>query len=464
MGDAVKAIIASRAAARCRRHMRMLRPGTAWHRASAYVTNAPYRGGTHLPDVDGRDARVRRRRRRARPARPADTTAIFYVAARGHHADIGGITPGSAPAHSTSVDQEGVLLDDHLLVADGRFLTDELRAVLVGGRYPARDPDQNIADLRAQVAACEKGIAELRRVVAHYGLDVVHAYMGHVEANAEASVRRLLRRACPAARSSARPTTDRRCRSPCRSTATTGSAVIDFTGTSGPHPGNFNAPRAVCHAAVLYVLRLLVGEPIPLNAGAMAPVELIIPEPSMIAPRYPVGGGGGQRRDQPADRRRAPRCVRRGRCVAGNDEQPVVRQRPPPVLRDDLRRRGRNGDGRRGERRAHTHDELPPHRSRGARVALPGAGRGVLDPARFGWRRCAPGRRRRAATSVVRRGDGGQHLVVTTSRWPPTAWPADRRAPWASTGSIRADGSIEALGWAWCIEPGRSRRGDFGRR
>jgi 5-oxoprolinase (ATP-hydrolysing) len=295
MADAVKAIIAARAE-------RAVAGGTAGDAASgtvghgmapgeSYATNAPYRGGTHLPDVTVvtpvfAEALTAAPGAAADPGQAMDRP-VFYVAARGHHADIGGVTPGSAPAHSTSVEQEGVLLDDHLLVAGGRFLADELRTALARGPYPARAPDQNIADLRAQVAACEKGIAELRRVVAHYGLDVVHAYMGHVEANAEASVRRLLGGLSDGAFTCA--TDDgSQVSVAVRVDRSAGSAVIDFTGTSGTHSGNFNAPRAVCHAAVLYVLRLLVGDRIPLNAGAMAPVELIIPDPSMISPRYPA--------------------------------------------------------------------------------------------------------------------------------------------------------------------------------
>jgi 5-oxoprolinase (ATP-hydrolysing) len=246
-----------------------------------FVLNAPYNGGTHLPDItvikpvfstsDGSDG----------------SEIIFYVASRGHHADVGGMTPGSAPADSVSVEQEGVLLDNVKLVERGRFLDTEIRQLLAAEPYPARNPDQNVADLKAQVAACEKGTTELLAVIDHYGLDVVHAYMGHVRHNAEESVRRLIGSLDDSSftyqtddgyQVSVAITVDREARS----------ATIDFAGTSGPHPGNYNAPRAVCQAAVLYVFRCMVDEDIPLNAGGLVPMELIIPEPSMINPHYPA--------------------------------------------------------------------------------------------------------------------------------------------------------------------------------
>ena len=240
-----------------------------------FVLNAPYNGGTHLPDITV-----------VKPVFDGDEI-IFYVASRGHHADVGGMTPGSAPPESTSVDQEGVLLNGEKLVEGGVFLEDDLRALLASGPWPARSPDQNVADLKAQVAACEKGMTELLTVVDHYGLSVVHAYMAHVKRNAEDSVRRLVGTL-----------------SDCSFTCGTddghqvavaitvnreeGSATLDFTGTSGTHPGNFNAPRAVCQAAVLYVFRCMVDDDIPLNAGCMVPLELVIPSPSMINPEYPA--------------------------------------------------------------------------------------------------------------------------------------------------------------------------------
>jgi 5-oxoprolinase (ATP-hydrolysing) len=246
-------------------------------RGDAYVLNNPYNGGTHLPDVTVIKPVFDRSGERV----------IFYVASRGHHADIGGITPGSMPPDSTSVEQEGVLLDNLLLVDGGRFLEAEIRERLASGPYPARNIDTNIADLKAQLAACEKGMQELLGMVGHFGLEVVEAYMSHVQDNAEESVRRVLdvltdgefcypmddgNRVC------VRITLNREQRS----------ARIDFTGTSPQHPGNYNAPSAVCKAAVLYVFRCLVDDMIPLNEGCLKPLEIVIPEGSMINPVYPA--------------------------------------------------------------------------------------------------------------------------------------------------------------------------------
>jgi 5-oxoprolinase (ATP-hydrolysing) len=242
----------------------------------AYVLNAPYNGGTHLPDVT--------------VVKPVFDTAgerIFYVAARGHHADIGGTVPGSAPADSTSIEEEGLVLDNVKLVEQGRFLESEIRALLASGPWPARNIDYNVADLKAQVAACERGTTELHRVIDHYGLDVVHAYMGHVMDNAEESVRRVIDALSDSAfvaemddgnQIEVKITVDHANRS----------AVIDFTGTSPQHPGNLNAPTAVCRSAVLYVFRCMVDDQIPLNAGCLIPLDIVIPDPSMISPRYPA--------------------------------------------------------------------------------------------------------------------------------------------------------------------------------
>ena len=241
-----------------------------------YVMNAPYNGGTHLPDITV-----------IKPVFGGHDQPIFYVASRGHHADVGGTVPGSAPADSTSVEEEGVLLDNVKLVADGRFLEAELRSILGAGAHPARNPDQNVADLQAQVAACEKGTIELLRVIDHYGLDVVHAYMGHVKDNAEESVRRVID-ALTDSTFVGEMDDGHRIEVSISVDHDNRSAHIDFTGTSGQHPGNFNAPASVCHAAVLYVFRCLVADDIPLNAGCMVPIEVTIPHPSMISPEYPA--------------------------------------------------------------------------------------------------------------------------------------------------------------------------------
>jgi 5-oxoprolinase (ATP-hydrolysing) len=297
MGESVRTIIDRRAGT--------MRDG------DVFVLNAPYNGGTHLPDVTviapvflgPSSPRTRgpsdfRRTTLDSLLRGNDEHDVgagspmgegpeFYVASRGHHADIGGITPGSMPPDSTHVDEEGVLLDNVQLVAEGRFLESEMRAILGGGKYPSRNVDQNIADLRAQVAACAKGALELSKMVAHFGLPVVRAYMQHVQDNAEEAVRRVLD-----------VLTDGHFEYEMDSGAVIvvtiaidkagRSATIDFSGTSAEQPTNFNAPSAVCKAAVLYVFRTLVDDEIPMNAGCLKPLRIIIPEGSMLAPRYPA--------------------------------------------------------------------------------------------------------------------------------------------------------------------------------
>jgi 5-oxoprolinase (ATP-hydrolysing) len=267
MGESVRSILRSRSG--------RIRPG------DVFVLNAPYNGGTHLPDitvitpvfdpVDGL----------------AGAEILFFTASRGHHADIGGITPGSMPADSRTVTEEGVLIDDFVLVEEGRFREAEMRALLASGPYPARNPDQNVADLQAQIAANEKGVRELRRMLAQYGLAVVRAYMGHVQDNAEEQVRRAIARlkdgsfAYPLDDGSVvavRVGVDREKRE----------AVVDFTGTSPQCPSNFNAPSAVCRAAVLYVFRTLVDDEIPMNEGCLRPIRIVIPEGSMLNPRFPA--------------------------------------------------------------------------------------------------------------------------------------------------------------------------------
>jgi 5-oxoprolinase (ATP-hydrolysing) len=248
----------------------------------AYVINDPYHGGTHLPDVTV-----------ITPVfDEAGREVLFYVGSRGHHADIGGITPGSMPPFSRNLDEEGVRFINFRLIEGqgpglaGRFRESELAALLTGGVHPARNPAQNVADLRAQVAANEKGREELLRMVEQFGLDVVQAYMRHVQDNAEESVRRVITRLTDGefeytldngAVIRVKVSVDRGQRA----------ATIDFTGTSAQLPNNFNAPSAVCVAAVLYVFRTLVDDAIPLNAGCLKPLKLVIPEGSMLNPEYP---------------------------------------------------------------------------------------------------------------------------------------------------------------------------------
>ena len=265
MGESVRTIIDRRTGT--------MRPG------DVFVLNAPYNGGTHLPDVTV-----------IAPVFLGEGTGgapEFFVASRGHHADIGGITPGSMPPDSSHVDEEGVLLDNVVLVAQGRFLEAEMRAILASGRYPARNPDQNIADLRAQVAACAKGADELAKMVAHFSLPVVRAYMQHVQDNAEASVRRVLG-ALKDGSFSYEMDNGAVIRVAIRVDREAREATIDFTGTSPQQPTNFNAPSAVCKAAVLYVFRTLVDDEIPMNAGCLKPLTIVIPEGSMLSPRYPA--------------------------------------------------------------------------------------------------------------------------------------------------------------------------------
>jgi len=212
---------------------------------------------------------------------------LFFTASRGHHADIGGITPGSMPPDSRTVEEEGVLIDNFQLVERGEFREAALRALLASGRYPSRNIDQNVADLKAQIAANEKGVHELDGMVAQFGLDTVQAYMRHVQDNAEESVRRVI-----GVLKDGRYDYPMDCGGhivvDVKIDKAKRSARIDFTGTSAQLSSNFNAPSAVCRAAVLYVFRTLVDGDIPMNEGCLQPIELIIPKGSMLSPRYPA--------------------------------------------------------------------------------------------------------------------------------------------------------------------------------
>ncbi|ALK97260.1 5-oxoprolinase [Massilia sp. WF1] len=265
MGESIKAVM--------RKNAGRMKSG------DVYVLNDPYNGGTHLPDVTVISPVFDE----------AGKAILFYVGSRGHHADIGGTTPGSMPPDSCHIEEEGVLIDNFKLVdgVDGVLREEEARAMLLAARWPARNPDQNLADLRAQVAANQKGVEELRKMVAYYGLDVVRAYMGHVQDNAEEAVRRVI---AVLKDGQFRYELDNgaRIEVAIRVDAAGRSAEIDFTGTSGQLPNNFNAPSAVCMAAVLYVFRTLVDDEIPLNAGCLKPLKVIIPPGSMLNPRYPA--------------------------------------------------------------------------------------------------------------------------------------------------------------------------------
>jgi len=286
MGASVKAVL--------ERHRAALRPG------DAYLLNSPYAGGTHLPDLTvvtpvfagagsaaGADVAATDSANAGAPPAP-----LFFVASRAHHADVGGVTPGSMPPGSRRIAEEGVLIEDFRLVEGGELREAEAAALLSSGPYPVRDLAQNLADLRAQVAANARGAAELARMVAEFGLPVVTAYMQHVQDNAEEAVRRVIDRLGDGSFRQEMDdgsvvavdvTVDRRTRS----------ATVDFTGTSPQRPDNFNAPAAVCAAAVLYVFRTLVDADIPLNAGCLKPLRIVVPPGSMLDPVFPAAVAAG---------------------------------------------------------------------------------------------------------------------------------------------------------------------------
>ncbi|MEP0869676.1 hydantoinase B/oxoprolinase family protein [Trichocoleus desertorum AS-A10] len=252
-----------------------LKPG------DVYAINNPYNGGTHLPDVTVITPVF------AAEGNSDHSSPLFFLASRGHHADIGGITPGSMPPNSTLVEQEGILIDNFQVVDQGQFREQKLAELLTSGSYPVRNLTQNLADLQAQIAANEKGMQELHRMVEHFGLETVQAYMRHVQNNAEESVRRVI-----AVLKDGSFTYEMDDSSQIQVAIainhTARTARIDFTGTSPQQPNNFNAPLAVTKAAVLYVFRTLVEDDIPLNAGCLKPLEIHIPEGSMLNPQYPA--------------------------------------------------------------------------------------------------------------------------------------------------------------------------------
>jgi 5-oxoprolinase (ATP-hydrolysing) len=338
MGESVRTVLRRRAGA--------LRPG------DVVALNNPYNGGTHLPDVTV-----------ITPVFDADGREIlFFVGNRGHHADIGGTTPGSTPPNSRTLEEEGVVIDDFLLVAQGEFREAEFRALLASAKYPARSPDVNVADITAQVAANEKGVRELQRVVAQYGWDTVRAYMRHVMDNACESVRRVLERIGDGAFAyvmddgaplHVRISVDRARRQ----------AVVDFAGTGAQRGDNFNAPPAVTRAAVLYVFRCLVGTDIPLNDGCLVPIEIRIPPGTFLSPAPGAAVVAGNTE------------VSQAVCNALFGALGAIACSQAAVLRDHLRRHRRRPRFRRHVRRADPHDQHAHDRSRGAGTALPGGAR-----------------------------------------------------------------------------------------
>ena len=272
MGESIKTVI--------RENAGRMSPG------DVYVLNDPYHGGTHLPDVTVITPVYLGAGVAATGSGPSDLP-MFYVGSRGHHADIGGTTPGSMPPFSTRIEEEGVQINNVKLVDRGTLREAEMLALLRSGTYPSRNPEQNMADLKAQIAANEKGVQELRKMVDQFGLDVVQAYMRHVQDNAEESVRRVITK-LKDGEYTLPLDNGAQIKVAIRVDAANRSAEIDFTGTSPQQENNFNAPTAVCMAAVLYVFRTLVDDDIPLNAGCLKPLKVIIPPGSMLNPNPPA--------------------------------------------------------------------------------------------------------------------------------------------------------------------------------
>ena len=297
MGESIKAVI--------RENAGRMQPG------DVFALNDPYHGGTHLPDITvitpvylyeagggepspqpsfrgrGRNADSLPLPLRGEGRGEGSPRPLFYVGSRGHHADIGGITPGSMPPFSTRIEEEGVQINNFKLVDGGVLRELEMIALLESGKYPSRNPAQNMADLKAQIAANEKGVQELRKMVEQFSLEVVLAYMNHVQDNAEESVRRVIGQLKDGAFTLPLDN-GAQISVAIRVDAANRSAEIDFTGTSEQQTNNFNAPTAVCMAAVLYVFRTLVDDDIPLNAGCLKPLKVIIPAGSMLNPNPPA--------------------------------------------------------------------------------------------------------------------------------------------------------------------------------
>ena len=346
-----------------------------------FMLNTPYNGGTHLPDVTV-----------ITPVfDEAGKDILFYVAARGHHAEIGGITPGSVPPNSTHIDEEGVLIDNFQLVAGGRLLEAETEKLFTTAPYPTRNFRHNLADLKAHIAGNEKGVQELRKMIDHFGLDVVHAYMKHVQDNAEECVRRVLGVLTDGSYeyemdSGAKICVDIKVDHEARE------AIIDFTGTAEHQNSNFNAPSSVCMAAVLYVFRLMVDDDIPLNAGCLKPLNVIIPEGCMLAPKYPAAVVAGNVETSQAVTNALIGALGIMAAGQGTMNNFTFGNNAGYQNYDDLRRRRCRARLRRHQRDPHPHDQYARDRPRNPRMALPRGPRIVFDPRRLGGRRRAQGR------------------------------------------------------------------------
>ncbi len=418
-----------------------IRPG------DVFALNAPYNGGTHLPDIT--------------VCTPVfdykGETIIFWTGSRGHHADIGGIAPGSMSPLATTIHEEGVYIDNFLLVERGRFRERELYDLLASGPWPARNPLQNVNDLKAQIAANEKGVRELRRMVEMFSLPTVEAYMGHVQDNADESVRRVIDRLSDSEASSVsdqsavisvRISVDKAKRE----------ATVDFTGTSAQQLNNFNAPEPVTRAAVLYVFRVMVDDDIPMNAGCLRPIRVILPEGSMLSPRYPaaVVAGNVEVSQAVTDTLFAALGAlgsaqgTMNNLTFGDDAyqyyETICSGAPAgPKLR-------RRGGG------AYAYDEFAPDRPRGARESLSGGARGFSHPPRLGGQGEMESRRRNAAAHPVPETDARRDSQRPSQRAQSgrDGRRAGRTRPQRHTAKRRKDRGLAGL----CADGGRCGGGD----
>ncbi len=425
----------------------LIRPG------DVFALNAPYNGGTHLPDITV-----------CTPVfDEAGGTILFWTASRGHHADIGGVAPGSMSSSATTIEEEGVYIDNFLLVERGRFRERELFELLKSGPWPARNPLQNVNDLKAQIAANEKGARELRRMVDMFSLETVEAYMGHVQDNADESVRRVIDRLADSEATSVSDqgaiievsiSVDREKRE----------ATVDFTGTSPQQPSNFNAPEPVTRAAVLYVFRVMVDDDIPMNAGCLRPIRVILPERSMLSPRYPAAVVAGNVEVSQAVTDTLFAALKALGSAQGTMNNLTFGDDDHPILRDDLLGRACRSRLRRRCRGPYPHDQLPPDRPGSAREPLPRRAGRLSHPSRLRRERAMEGRRRHAEARQIpqahacrdlerppRRSQSG-HAGWRARRTRPQFHPPHRR-PHRDSARLRRDGSRGRRG-------GRDRHAD----